>query len=129
MLYWAEGSKSRNAIKLANSDPALVAFFCRFLRESLAVPAKTIRLALNVYLDDARALVEIEDHWLTVLALPRSSLRKHTLNARPTSSSGLKRNKLPYGVATVAVHSTPLVQHIYGAIQEYAGCENPAWLD
>ena len=30
---------------------------------------------------------------------------------------------------TLAVHDTQLVQHIYGAIQEYAGFEEPRWLD
>jgi hypothetical protein len=46
----------------------------------------------------------------------------------PTSSSGRAKNKLPYGVCTVVVHSTSVAQHIYGAIQEYAGFEEPAWL-
>ena len=51
------------------------------------------------------------------------------LNHTPTSSSGRARNKLPYGVARLSVHQTAMVQHIYGAIQEYAGFEEPAWLD
>ena len=43
------------------------------------------------------------------------------LNHFPTSSSGKKRNRLPYGVCTLSVaRSTRLVQHIYGAIQQYA---------
>jgi hypothetical protein len=32
-------------------------------------------------------------------------------------------------VATVSIPRTELVQHIYGAIQEYAGFENHTWLD
>ena len=129
MLHWAEGSKSRNTLKLANSDAALVAFFCRFLRQSLDVKAAEMRLALNVYLGNGLTIEEIETHWLRKLELPKSCLRKHTVNCKPTSSSGRKKNKLPFGVATVSVQSTELVQHIYGAIQEYAGFENPEWLD
>ena len=129
MLYWAEGSKSRNSVKLANSDRDLVAFFCRFLRESLGVRDADIRLSLNVYLNNGLTIGEIERDWLAALGLPQSCLRKHTINSKPTSSSGRKRNKLPYGVATVRVHSTELVQHIYGALQEYAGFDNPDWLD
>lgn len=129
MLYWAEGAKSRNTLKLANSDPDLVAFFCQFLRESLGVENDEIRLNLNVYLGNGLTITQIEDHWLAALDLQRSCLRKHTIDALPTSSSGAKRNKLPYGVATVRVNNTQLVQHVYGAIQEYAGFDNPAWLD
>jgi hypothetical protein len=33
MLYWAEGSRSRHAVEFVNSDPAMVAFFLRFLSD------------------------------------------------------------------------------------------------
>lgn len=36
---------------------------------------------------------------------------------------------LPYGTARLAVHSTFIVQSIYGAIQEYACVARPEWLD
>jgi hypothetical protein len=85
---------------------------------------------LNLYLTNGLTLREVEDHWLWALGLPRSSLRKHTINHAPTSSSGQRRDKLPYGVCAVRVRrSTRLVQHIYGAIQEYAGFDEPRWLD
>jgi len=42
----------------------------------------------------------------------------------------MRRNKLPYGVCSIRVRrSTRIVQHIYGAIQEYAGFDEPRWLD
>jgi transposase-like protein len=129
MLYWAEGAKARNVAKLANSDLNLVRFFCDFLRDVLAVPPSRISMSLNVYLNNGIDLDDIEAHWLKGLDLARSSLRGHSLNAYPTSSSGRKKNKLPYGVCTIRVHDTHLVQHIYGAIQEYGGFEEPRWLD
>ena len=130
MLYWAEGSKQRNAVVLANSDRPMMQYFVRFLRESLGVGTGEMTIRLNVYLTNGLTLREIEDHWLWGLDLSRSSLRKHTLNHRPTSSSGQKAHKLPYGVCTLRVkRSTRLVQHLYGAIQEYAGFEEPRWLD
>ena len=56
-------------------------------------------------------------------------LRKHTLNHMPTSSSGRARHRLPYGIWTILVGSTRAVQHIYGAIQQYTGFDEPSWLD
>lgn len=129
MLYWAEGSKSRNAAKLANSDPDLLRLFCRFLTESLAVSPANITVRLNVYLNNGLAIEEVETYWLELLGLGRACLRKHSIDVKPTSSSGQRTNKLPYGVCTVIVHSTRIVQHIFGAIQEYAGFEQPRWLD
>jgi len=129
MLYWAEGSKSRTALKLTNSDPHMVGFFRRFLTDCLGIPVEQLSVSLNVYTNNGLSIEQIEDHWLRVLELPRSVLRGHTLNNMPTSSSGKKRT-LPYGVCMLkALKSTAYLQHIYGAIQEYGGFEEPRWLD
>jgi hypothetical protein len=129
MLYWAEGTKGRNAVEFSNSDVAMMRLFRRFLVEALAIEPDELRVALNVYTGNGASLRSIESHWLAALELPRSCLRKHTVNRRPTSSSGRAKNRLPYGVCTLRVHSTWAVQHIYGAIQEYAGFHEPRWLD
>jgi hypothetical protein len=129
MLYWAEGSKSRNRVTLVNSDPKMIAVFRRFLTDALGIESHRIIVTLNVYTNNGLTVADIEEHWLRLLRLPRTCLRKHTLNHMPTSSSGSARNKLPYGVCRLNVDSTCAVQHIYGAIQEYAGFDEPSWLD
>jgi hypothetical protein len=129
MLYWAEGSKSRNAVVFANSDRSMLVLFRRFLTESLEVDVEAIRLRLNAYTTNGLTISDIETYWLEWLELPRTCLQKHSLNHLPTSSSGRAKNKLPYGVCTLKVNSTSHVQHIYGAIQEYGGFDEPAWLD
>jgi hypothetical protein len=126
MLYWAEGAKSRNAVKLVNSDPHMIAMFRLFLVEALATEPLKIRFSINVYTTNGLSIDEIEQYWVRVLELPPACARKHTLNHMPTSSSGRAKNKLPYGVCSVIVDSTRMVQHIYGAIQEYAGFDEPA---
>jgi hypothetical protein len=81
-------------------------------------------------LPDERALPqEIENWWSEQLCLPRSCFGNHVTDHYPTSSSGRKRNKLPYGVCTLRLYDTRILQHIYGAIQEYGGFEEPRWLD
>lgn len=130
MLYWAEGSKDRNSLIFANSDVHMVSFFWRFLTESFDLGPDDVSIRLNVYTNNGLTIQEIERHWLEALQLPSSCLRKPMLNHHPTSSSGKRRNKLPYGVGTLrAKRSTRIVQHIYGAIQEYAGFDEPSWLD
>jgi len=128
MLYWAEGAKDKNQLAFANSDVNMVRFFADFLRKSLSVPDEDFVVRLNVYLDNGLSLVAVEEYWLEALELPPTCLRTHQLNHFPTSSSGRKRN-LPYGVCTLKVkRSTTVVQHIFGAIQEYGGFEEPKWL-
>lgn len=129
MLYWAEGAKDRNCLKLANSDPNMLRFFRRFLTESLGVEPADLRYCVNVYLGNGLTIREIEDHWCDVLDLPRTCIRGHSINHFPTSTSGSKKNKLPYGVCSLTLGRTDIVQHIFGAIQEYGGFEEPRWLD
>jgi hypothetical protein len=129
MLYWAEGAKARNTVKFVNSDPQMVWFFRRFLTEALAVEVDKIAMSLNVYTTNGLTIEEIERYWLELLELPDTAVRKHTLNHLPTSSSGKAKNKLPFGVCALVVNSSRAVQHIYGAIQEYGGFDEPAWLD
>jgi Homeodomain-like domain len=129
MLYWAEGAKARNAIQFTNSDPHMLRFFRRFLVDALGIEPPDIHMPINVYANNGMGIEEIERYWLNLLDLPKSSTRGHMLNHMPTSSSGRAKNKLPYGVVRLSVHRTSLVQHIYGAIQEYAGFDEPHWLD
>jgi hypothetical protein len=128
MLYWSEGSKDRNTVKLTNSDADLLALFVRFLRECYAVPPERIALSVNCYLNNGLGLAEIENWWLDRLGLPAITLRKATVNS-PSRASRWRRNVLVYGTARVSVYSTAIVQSIYGAIQEYAGIRRPEWVD
>jgi transposase-like protein len=72
MLYWAEGSRRRNAIEFVNSDPAMVVVFLRFLRRSFGVPTSKIRVTCNLFADHVPRQREIEQFWLDVLQPPRA---------------------------------------------------------
>jgi hypothetical protein len=128
MLYWAEGSKKRNDVEFTNSDPDMTRTFVEFLERCYGVARDDLRLILNVHLDNGLELFEIEEWWLARLGLPRACVGTHTVN-RYSRASAQRRRSLPYGTARIVVHSTFIVQSIYGAIQEYAGTERPEWVD
>jgi hypothetical protein len=129
MLYWAEGDKCRNAVRLSNSDPDLVAVFVEFLRRHFDVPDDRLTVRCNLFADHLERQAAVEDFWLDRLHLPRASLRRSTVNVYSKYSQKKRQNKLPYGTCKVVVHSTQIVQTIYGSIQEYGGFERPEWLD
>jgi predicted transcriptional regulator len=114
LLYWAEGAKGRNFINLTHPDPHLMALFVRFLRESLHIPTDMIDVHLYVSTEDKEAQRKIEREWLTALNLP--AVKK--VHIKPSRTS-----------CGIQVHKTEMLQHIYGAIQEYGGFENPDWLE
>ena len=129
MLYWAEGAKSRNVVRLANSDSEVLRFFLAIPPAHFAVPDEKVRLWCNLFADHLPRQHEIEGFWLDVLELPRECLNKSTVNVYSKYSERKRKNMLPYGTCRIAVGSTAIVQHIFGAIQEYGGFERPEWLD
>lgn len=127
MLYWGEGAKNKNSLQISNSDIGMLVLYCRFLRECLHVADEHIAIRIFCYLGNNLSQHEIETYWLEHLQLSPSALRKTVINGRPVSSQQ-KGRKLTYGTCEVSVHETRLVQHVLGAIQEYAGIEKPEWL-
>lgn len=129
MLFWAEGSRLRNAVRFTNSDPEMIAFFARFLRRFFAPADERMRVWCNLHADHEARLLEVEEFWLGTVGLPRANLTRSTVNVLSSATRGKRTNLLPWGTCRLTVHSTAIVQHLYGAIQEYGGFDRPAWLD
>lgn len=129
MLFWAEGGKIRTQVELSNSDPFLVRFFLRFLRACYSVDDARVSITCNLFADHLERQREVEEHWLAVLELPASSLRKSIVNNYSRRSARKRVNVLPWGTCRLRVHSTELAQQLFGAIQEYGGFTNEDWLD
>jgi transposase-like protein len=129
MLYWAEGAKSRNQVRFVNSDPELIRFFVKFLRECFAVRDEEMRLRCNLFADHLERQRDVEQFWLDTTQLPRSRLGRSAVNRYSKYSKKKRKNRLPYGTCELTVSRTRIIQAIYGAIQEYAGFERPEWLD
>jgi hypothetical protein len=102
--------------------------FVGFVRRYFAVPDEAFRVDCNLFADHLQRQREIEQFWLDTLGLPATCLRKSTVNVYSKYSQKKRRNRLPYGTVRVCVHSTRVVQSIYGSIQEYGGFERPEWL-
>lgn len=127
LLYWGEGTKSINSLKLTNSDVAMLIIFKDFLLTYFSLKTEELILTINCY-TDLHSLEDIENYWMNKLSLDRSNLRKGQVNNAPKSSSNSKTSKLEWGTASLVVHRTDIVQEIYGAIQEYGKFKNLSWL-
>lgn len=124
MLYWAEGAKRANGIYFVNSDQNMLLLFMRFLREEMGVDSSVVSLIVHCHTYDADEKNRIKLYWLNLLNLP-STCHVTVLTKKGSDS---RRNRLENGLCGIRVFRTELVQHIYGAIQEYGSFDNPNWL-
>jgi len=128
MLYWGEGAKGRNFVRLTNSNPAMLILFKNFLKKFFNVQESEFAFTINCY-TDIHPLKDIEEYWLKTLSLSNDNLRKGQTNNLPKSSKNTKINKSEWGTVALLVYKTEIVQEIYGAIQEYASFEDLRWLN
>lgn len=98
MLYWAEGSKSRNSVQFVNSDPEMVRYFVTFLRAHFAVPDEKLRLDCNLFADHIeRQLTEQCASASTPHESSRASTDRSRSTAASSSRSGSTEDRRPPG--------------------------------
>jgi hypothetical protein len=124
LLYWAEGGKSRKEVAFANSDPNMIQIFVRFLREEMGIDDEIIKVKIICHTQDENEIQGIRNFWQELLNLPETCLEK----VQHKQGSNNRKNRLIHGVCTIRVYRVGIVQHIYGAIQEYGGFVNEEWL-
>lgn len=129
MLYWAEGWKSnnRNTIKFSNSDIYMLKLFIKFLNVCFDIPTDSIKWKINCYTNNGFNVDEIKSYWINELGLSEDNLGKVQIN-KVSKSSKRKRNTLNYGTVHLVINSTKIIQHIYGAIQEYGQFKREEYL-
>lgn len=95
VMYWAEGSKSRNFVDLTNTDAAALRLFITWARCFLD-PA--IEFELGLHLHDGNDEKTARAYWRRELGLPNTPYGKTYVKPPGT---GHRKNQLPQGVCRV----------------------------
>ena len=123
MLYWAEGSKNKNAVIFTNTDVDMMVFFVNFMRKYFNCNNEDFAVSINTYLDNGYTEIEVENFWMEKFKLDRTCLRKSIFR------KGDGTGKYPYGTCRISIGSTKIVQQIYGSIQKLIGFKRELWLN
>ncbi|MEK7186189.1 MAG: hypothetical protein AAB675_02400 [Patescibacteria group bacterium] len=77
-LYWAEGFKNRHEHRLGfcNSDPEMIRFYIKWLKEVLGIMNEDIILRLTLNQSYELKSDEILDYWKKITQIPRSQFTK-----------------------------------------------------
>jgi hypothetical protein len=111
-LYAGEGAKRDREVCFANSDPAMIHFFCRWLRAVFDIDET--RLRGRVYLHEGLDLDAAENFWSALTEIPRSQFKKAY---RAVPDATIRRNKHKHGCAYVLYGSAEVHRSIMGLVR------------
>lgn len=77
MLYWAEGSKSKEhnisqGFIFSNSDPLMIKLMLKWIRVCLKIPDKDIKMEIYVHQQYKSHVYELQKHWVSETGFPLS---------------------------------------------------------
>ena len=119
MLFFAEGAKNKNSFKMCNTCVEMLQFMTYFLVSYFKVSVDRIGIEVQFYTNNGMSVDQIKDFWLKRLGL--TSVRRLLDKGGYYSGSG--SGKYPYGVCTLVVGDTYLVQRLFGSIEAYLSLE------
>jgi hypothetical protein len=117
-LYAGEGAKTNSTVKFANSDAAMIAFFCAWFRRFFVVDESRLRMC--VYLHEGLDLDAAEAFWSALTRIPREQFRK-PYRAKPDPT--IRLNKHEYGCAYVRYACSRTHREIMGLVRALLSSE------
>lgn len=99
-VYIGEGSKGFGNVKIINSDPQIINLAIRWFNQICNVPLDNFTLAIHLYPDND--VDETLKFWSNITGVPLSQFHKVQIDRR-INKSKLRKKKLPYGTAHLAV--------------------------
>jgi len=114
MLYWGEGSKTGNSIKLANSDPEMIKLFLNFLRNICGIYEERLKALIHMYPDQNEN--ELKKFWSESTGIPIERFYKsHVHKGGP----GTYKNKSRYGTIAINYSDKKLLHILLSWIDQY----------
>ncbi len=101
-IYIGEGSKAYHTVRIVNSDPRIIKFSIRWLKESFGLTDKNIKIRLHIYPDINEK--EAVEYWSKELGLGCKSFQSCYIDKR-TNKKKSREGILPFGTAHMTVVS------------------------
>jgi hypothetical protein len=123
VLYWAEGSKTRNQLRLANTDPKALRLFVAWVRGYIDPDAS---FSMQLHLHEGNDENAARCYWRRETGLARANFYKTFIKPKGT---GHRNNRIPYGVCSVKVRRCADGWHTamawIEALSPYLGLDRP----
>lgn len=111
-LYAGEGGKTDGSVCFPNSDPAMVAFFLRWLRRFFEVDESRLRVWL--YLHEGLDLEAATTFWSELTGIPRSQFGKAY---RAEANESIRHSKHPMGCPRITYSCSRTHREVMGLVR------------
>jgi hypothetical protein len=111
-LYAGEGTKRDGAVRFANSDPAMIRFFCAWFGRFFEIDEA--RLRARVYLHQGLDLDAATAHWSELTGIPLDQFRKRY---RAVPDPTIRKNKHEFGCAYVDYSCSKTHRQVMGLVR------------
>ncbi len=111
-LYAGDGRKGDGEVRFANSDPTMIALFCRWLRAFFDVDER--RLRVRLYLHEGLDLEAATRYWSELTAVSETQFTKPY---RAVPDAGIRHNKHEHGCAHVSMSCSRTQRQILGLMR------------
>lgn len=116
-LYWAEGFKKDMRFGFANTDPEMIKFCLKWLKECLGINNSEISLSVTVNISYQEKIGKIEKYWGKITGIPKTQFTKPFFQKTKWIKEYEKPNDY-YGVLRIRVKkSTDLLRKVKGYIE------------
>jgi len=101
-LYWGEGTKGNNLVRVVNADPRIIKLSIRWFKEICGLNEPNFVIRLHLYPDNN--IYESIRFWSKQTGLSEEQFQKSQIDKRIKTSIS-KRGKLPHGTAHMTIKS------------------------
>ncbi|HEV3013264.1 MAG TPA: hypothetical protein VG499_08325 [Actinomycetota bacterium] len=115
-LYAGEGAKRDGAVKFANSDPRMIAFYCAWLRRFFEIDEA--RLRVRLYLHEGLDLDASVAFWSELTGIPPSQFQKPY---RAVPDPSIRRAKHVHGCVSIDYSCSATHRSIMGLVRALLG--------
>ncbi|MBU2109657.1 helix-turn-helix domain-containing protein [Patescibacteria group bacterium] len=114
-LYWGEGGKTKySELCVSNTNPAVIKFFLKWLKESLNVPKEKIKIRLHLYRD--MSIKKEINFWAKELTIPKNQFRKPYIKKSNRESITYK-TKFHHGTCNAIVDDVNVAQKVFANLR------------
>jgi len=116
-LYWGEGQKKGQEVRVSNSDPKIIKLMIHWFKKVWKIDNKRFTFRIGINKIHENRIEEVEEYWSRITRIPRSQFIKTTL-IKTKNKKNYKNFPTHYGTLTLRIKKPAALHHqIMGLIE------------